>query len=94
MRGGCRTVSTSAPKRVGSAPYSRSIGPSDGAVDKSTDEASSSSTSLRERSTRGERVRTRMPGSTAREQAGARTRAPSTSTTQTRHALTGVSVFS
>ncbi len=33
-----------------------------------------------------------MPGSTLREQAGASTRAPATSTTQTRQTLTGVRV--
>ena len=42
--------------------------------------------------TRGDRVFTTIPLSTFREQAGASTRAPSTSTTQTRQALIGVSV--
>jgi hypothetical protein len=54
--------------------------------------ASSSRTSFRETSTRGDRVWIFIPASTLREHAGARTRAPSTSTTQTRQALTGVSV--
>src|SRR5581483_11688734 len=42
--------------------------------------------------TRSESVRTFIPGSTRREQAGASTREPSTSTTQTRHTFTGVRV--
>ena len=63
-----------------------------GAVDRSTDEARSSSTSLRASITRGDRVRTTMPGSTAREQLGTSTRAPSTSTTHRRQTLTGFSV--
>ncbi len=58
-------------------------------MDRSTEEASSSSTSLRERRTRSESVFTTMPGSTLREQAGASTRAPSSSTTQTRQTLAG-----
>ncbi len=56
----------------------------------STDEPSSSTTSLRLKRTRGLSVRTFMPGSATREQAGTSTRAPSTSTTQMRHAFTGV----
>jgi hypothetical protein len=63
-----------------------------GAVDRSTDEASSSSTSFRASMTRGDCVRTIIPASTAREQLGASTRAPSTSTTQRRQTLTGFSV--
>ena len=53
-------------------------------------EPRNSITSLREVRTRSVSVRTFMSGSTFREQAGASTRAPSTSTTQTRHALIGV----
>ena len=44
------------------------------------------------RSSRGDRVVFAMPASTFRQHAGASTRAPSTSTTQTRQALIGVSV--
>ncbi len=63
------------------------------ASDRSTDDASSSNTSLRLILTRSESVFTTMPGSTLRAHAGTSTRDPSTSTTQTRQALTGVSVF-
>ena len=42
--------------------------------------------------TRGESVWTTMPASTLREHDGTSTRAPSTSTTQTRQTFTGVSV--
>ena len=68
------------------------VRPVPGAVDRSTDEARSSSTSRRARITRGDRVWTIMPASTAREQLGTSTRAPSTSTTQRRQTLTGFSV--
>ena len=61
-------------------------------VDRSTEEPSSSSTSLRLRSTRSLRVFTTIPGSTTREQDGTSTRAPSSSTTQMRQTLTGCSV--
>ena len=61
-------------------------------VERSTDDASNSRTSFRECRTRSLALRTVMPGSTAREQAGASTRAPSTSTTQSRHTFTGLSV--
>ena len=61
-----------------------------GVVDRSTEEARNSITILRLWRTRSESVRTTMPGSTLREQAGTSVRAPSTSTTQTRHALAGV----
>ncbi len=47
-------------------------------------------TSVRDRRTRSVSVVTFMPSSAARLQAGTRVRAPSTSTTQTRQALTGV----
>src|SRR5207237_5368971 len=62
--------------------------------DMSTDDASSSRTSLRLRLTRSESVRIFMPASTLREHAGTRTREPSSSTTHTRHTLTGASVSS
>ena len=52
-------------------------------------EARNSSTILREVLTRSESVRTFMPASALREQAGTRVRDPSTSTTQTRQTLTG-----
>ncbi len=61
-------------------------------VDRSTDEASSSSTILRFSRTRSESVWTTMPSSASREHAGTSVRAPSSSTMQTRHALAGVSV--
>src|SRR5262249_7666082 len=61
-----------------------------GAVETSTEEARNSSTSLRLKRTRSESVLTDMPGSTFREHAGASVREPSSSTTQTRHTLTGV----
>src|SRR5207248_4500478 len=60
----------------------------------STDEARSSSTSRRLCLTRSESVLIFMPASTLREHAGTRTRAPSSSTTQTRHTFTGVRVSS
>src|SRR5438270_9452624 len=60
----------------------------------STDDASSSRTSLRLCLTRSESVRIFMPAPTLREQAGTRTHEPSSSTTHTRHTLTGVSVSS
>ena len=63
-----------------------------GVVERSTDDASSSSTSLRLCFTRGESVCTTIPSSAAREHDGASTRAPSTSTTHTRQAFTGCSV--
>ena len=80
------------PYRSGSHSYSSSSSAMPGAVDRSTDDASSSSTILREWTTRGDRVCTTMPASTAREQLGASTRAPSTSTTHSRHTFTGRSV--
>ena len=49
-------------------------------------------TILREWRTRSESVLTTMSGSTGRAQAGASTRAPSSSTTQTRQTLAGCSV--
>ena len=57
---------------------------------RSTLEARNSRTSLRECRTRSVSVFTFIPGSALREHAGTRTREPSTSTTQTRHAFTGV----
>src|SRR6266568_1896772 len=60
----------------------------------STDDARSSSTRRRLCFTRSEFVRTCMPASTLREHAGTRIRAPSSSTTQTRHTLTGVRLSS
>src|SRR5438270_9170890 len=60
----------------------------------STDEPSSSSTTRRLCRTRAESVFTFIPSSTLREQAGTRTLEPSSSTTQTRHELTGVRVSS
>ena len=56
----------------------------------SAEEARNSRTILREVRTRSESVRTVMPASALREQAGTRVRDPSTSTTQTRQTLTGV----
>jgi len=61
-----------------------------GAVETSTDEESSSSTSRRLRRTRSESVSTTIPGSALREHDGTRVRAPSSSTTQTRQTFTGV----
>src|ERR1700757_2283910 len=58
----------------------------------STDDASSSSTTRRLCRTRSESVRIFIPASTLREHAGTSTRDPSSSTTQTLHALTGVRV--
>jgi hypothetical protein len=63
-----------------------------GAVERSTDEPSSSSTSRRDVRTRSESVRTIMPSSTLREHEGTSVREFSTSTTQTRQTFTGVSV--
>src|SRR5689334_7381212 len=60
----------------------------------STDDASSSSTSRRLCRTRSESVLIFIPASTFREHAGTSTRAPSTSTTHTRHTLTGVRLSS
>src|SRR5438034_3718610 len=60
----------------------------------STDDARSSSTRRRLCFTRSEFVWTFMPASTLREQAGTRTRAPSSSTTQTLQTLTGVRLSS
>src|SRR3989475_9680046 len=60
----------------------------------STDDAGSSSTGRRLCCTGSEFVWTSMPASTLREHAGTRTRAPSSSTTQTRHTLTGVRLSS
>ncbi len=56
----------------------------------STLEPRNSITSFRECRTRSVSVRIFMPASTGREHAGTSVRAPSTSTTQTRHALIGV----
>src|SRR5579859_5898046 len=64
--------------------------PNAGAVETSTAEARNSSTRRRLRRTRSESVLIDMPGSTLREQAGTRVRAPSSSTTQTRQTFTGV----
>ena len=55
-----------------------------------TDDASSSNTTLRERRTRSLSVRTTIPASALREHEGTNVRAPSSSTTHTRHTLTGV----
>ena len=63
-----------------------------GAVERSTDEPSSSSTSRRDVRTRSESVCTTIPSSALREHDGTSVRAPSSSTTQTRHTFTGVSV--
>jgi hypothetical protein len=63
-----------------------------GAVERSTEEARSSRTSLRLWRTLSESVATFIPGSAILEQDGTRVRLPSSSTTQTRQALTGVSV--
>ena len=60
------------------------------ASETSTDEPRNSRTTLRDIRTRSESVWTSIPGSTGREQAGASTREPVTSTTQTRQTLTGV----
>jgi hypothetical protein len=60
------------------------------ASDTSTDEPRNSRTTLRDVRTRSLSVWTSMPGSTRREQAGARTRDPATSTTHTRQTFTGV----
>ena len=56
----------------------------------STLDARNSITSLRECCTRSVSVVTFIPSSAARLHAGTSVRAPSTSTTQTRHAFTGV----
>jgi len=64
----------------------------DGARDTSTEDPSNSSTSLRECLTRSVSVDTTMPASAFRAHAGTSARAPSTSTTHTRHAFTGVRV--
>ena len=56
----------------------------------SAEEARNSRTIFREVRTRSESVRTFMPGSALREQAGTSVLDPSTSTTQTRQTLTGV----
>ena len=56
----------------------------------STLEARNSITSFREWRTRSVSVCTFIPSSTGREHAGTSTRAPSTSTMQTRQAFTGV----
>ena len=61
-------------------------------IERSTDEARNSITILRLSRTRAESVRTTMSGSTLREHAGTSVRAPSSSTTQIRHAFAGVSV--
>ena len=80
------------PKRSGFASYSSIQRSTSGVVERSTDDASISSTSLRLTSTRSLRVFTTIPGSTCREHDGASTRAPSTSTTQMRQTFTGCSV--
>ena len=56
----------------------------------STLDARNSITSLREWATRSVSVLTFIPSSTGREHAGTNVRAPSTSTTHTRQAFTGV----
>ena len=60
-----------------------------GVVERSIDEARNSMTILREWRTRSESVFTTMSGSTLRAQAGASTRAPSSSTTHTRQTFAG-----
>jgi len=80
-----------APKRSGSASYS-SIQRCTSALARSisTDDARNSITSFRERCTRSVSVVTFMPASAVRLHAGTSVREPSTSTTHTRHAFTGV----
>src|SRR5260370_73086 len=63
-----------------------------GANDRSTDEARNSKTIFRASFTRSEFVWMSIPASTFREQAGTSVRAPVSSTTHTRHTLTGVRV--
>ena len=63
-----------------------------GAVERSVDEPSSSITMRLLVRTRSESVCTTMPSSALRAHAGTSVRAPSSSTTQTRQAFTGVSV--
>src|SRR3989441_8597903 len=60
----------------------------------STDDARGRGTGRRVGFPRSEFVWTFLPASTLREHAGTRTRAPSSSTTQTRHTLTGVRLSS
>jgi hypothetical protein len=77
--------------RSGAQPYSASSSAMPGAVDRSTDEASSSSTILRACLTRGERLHDHAgldgAGATRHEHSRA-----STSTTHSRQTLTGRSV--
>ena len=80
------------PNRSGFASYSSIHSATSGVVERSTDDASSSSTSLRLCFTRSELVCTTIPSSAAREHDGTSTRAPSISTTHMRHAFTGCSV--
>jgi hypothetical protein len=63
-----------------------------GVIDRSTEEARNSITILRLWRTRSESVWITMSGSTLREHAGTSVRAPSSSTTQIRQALAGISV--
>ena len=84
--------SAAGPKRSARAPYSSFQRATSGAIERSTDEPSSSSTSRRLWRARSVSVRTTMPCSTLREQDGTSTREPSTSTMQTRQAFFGVSV--
>ena len=80
-----------APYRSGSAPYCSIQRRTSGAVsDMSTEDARNSSTMRRLVRTRSESVCTIMPGSALREHAGTSVRDFSTSTTHTRHTLTGV----
>ena len=76
---------------LGSAPYCSIQRRTSGAVsDMSTEDARNSSTMRRLVRTRSESVCTTMPGSALREHAGTSVRDFSTSTTHTRHTLTGV----
>ncbi len=85
---GCATVAAS-PYRSGLHPYSAIQPSTSGVVERSTEEARNSSTILRLCRTRSEEVRTTIPGSALREQAGTSAREPSNSTTQTRQTFTG-----
>ena len=88
----CSTGLASGPKRSGCASYCSMYASASGASERSTDEPSSSSTSRRDVRTRSESVCTTIPASAFREHAGTSVRAPSSSTTHTRHTFTGVSV--
>ena len=88
----CVVGSAGLPKRVGSASYSVFQRVTFFVNERSTEEPSNSSTSLRLWSVRSVSVRTTIPGSTLREHEGTNTREPSTSTMHTLQAFFGVMV--